>query len=80
MDAVNVNDMCPYDPEKAVALLKEAGYGPNHPLTFELMTNTEKSVFNIIGAVIKDQMSRLGVGVNIKLVDKVTYETVWLDK
>ena len=73
IDAVDVNAMCPYDPEKAVALLKEAGYGPSNPLAFELMTNTEKSVFNIIATVIKDQMSRLGVKVNIKLVDKVTW-------
>src|SRR5207245_1558513 len=48
LDAVNVNQMCPYDPNRAKALLTEAGYGPQKPLTFELMTNTEKSVFNVI--------------------------------
>ncbi len=73
IDAVNVNALCPYDPEKAVELLKQAGYDANNPLTFELMTNTEKSVFNIIGTVIKEQMSRIGVTVNLKLVDKVTW-------
>lgn len=73
LDTVNVNDMCPYDPDKAKALLHEAGYGPNHPLTFEIITDTEKAVFNAIATVIKEQMGRLGVTVNIKLVDKVTW-------
>jgi ABC-type transport system substrate-binding protein len=37
------------------------------------MTNTEKSVFNVIGTVIKEQMGRIGVTANIRLVDKVTW-------
>src|SRR5213594_1228195 len=72
-DTVDVTSMCPYDPAKAKALLAEAGYGPQKPLTFELMTNTEKSVFNVIATVIKEQMSRIGVTANIRLVDKVTW-------
>ena len=73
LDTVNVNDKCSYDPDKAKALLKEAGYDASNPLKFEIITNNEKAVFNIIATVIKDQMSRLGVDVNIKLVDKVTW-------
>jgi peptide/nickel transport system substrate-binding protein len=73
LDTVNVNDKCPYDPDKAKAVLKEAGYGPDNPLTFEIITDTEKSVFNVIATVIKEQMSRIGVTANIKLVDKVTW-------
>ena len=73
VDSVDVNHMCPYDPAKAKALLAEAGYGPQKPLTFELMTNTEKSVFNVIATVIKEQMARIGATANIKLVDKVTW-------
>src|SRR5262249_12876620 len=73
IDTVDINHMCPYDPVKARALLAEAGYGPSRPLTFELMTNTEKSVFNVIATVIKEQMARIGVTVNIRLVDKITW-------
>jgi peptide/nickel transport system substrate-binding protein len=73
LDTVNVNSMCPYDPDKAKALLKEAGHGPDNPLTFEIITDTEKSVFNVIATVIKEQMARIGVTANIKLVDKVTW-------
>lgn len=73
LDTVNVNALCPYDPARAKALLAEAGYGPHKPLTFEIITDTEKTVFNVIATVIKEQMARLGVTANIKLVDKVTW-------
>jgi len=73
LESVNVNSMCPYDQTKAKALLVEAGYGPSKPLTLELMTNTEKSVFNVIATVIKEQLARIGVTANIRLVDKVTW-------
>jgi peptide/nickel transport system substrate-binding protein len=73
LETVNVNHLCPYDPARAKALLAEAGYGAAKPLTFELMTNTEKSVFSVIATVIKEQMARLGVTANIRLVDKVSW-------
>ncbi len=73
LESVNVNHLCPYDTAKAKALLAEAGYGPSKPLTFELMTNTEKSVFSVIATVIKEQMARIGVTANIRLVDKVSW-------
>src|SRR5437016_7573419 len=76
MDTVDVTHLCPYDQAKAKALLAEAGYGPQKPLTFELMTNTDKSVFNVIATVIKEQMARLGVTVNIRVVDKVSWMNV----
>ncbi len=75
IDTVDVTSMCPYDPARARALLAEAGYGPQKPLTFELMTNTEKSVFSVIATVIKEQMARLGVTANIRLVDKPSWLT-----
>jgi ABC-type transport system substrate-binding protein len=73
LDSVDLNHLCPYDPAKARAMLAELGYGPQKPLTFELMTNTEKSVFNVIATVVKEQMARIGVTANIRLVDKVTW-------
>src|SRR5881296_229297 len=73
LDTVDVTAMCPYDQAKAKALLAEAGYGPQKPLTFELMTNTEKAVFNVIATVIKEQVARIGVTANLRLVDKVSW-------
>src|SRR5260370_34980223 len=37
------------------------------------MADTEKSVFNVIATVIKEQMTRIGVTANIRLVDKVSW-------
>ena len=73
LESVNVNHLCPHDQAKAKALLAEAGYGPSKPLTLELMTNTEKSVFNVIATVVKEQLARIGVTANIRLVDKVSW-------
>src|SRR5437660_1811677 len=72
LDTVDVNHMRPYDQDRARAVLAEAGYGAQKPLTFELMTNTEKSLFSVTATVIKEQMARIGVTANIPLVDKVT--------
>jgi peptide/nickel transport system substrate-binding protein len=73
LDTVNVNYLCPYDPEKARALLREAGYGTTKPLTFKLLTDNEKAVFHAIATVIKEQLARLGVTAEIQLVDKGTW-------
>src|SRR5947199_5178086 len=75
-DTADVTHLCPYDPAKAKALLADAGYGPQKPLTFELMTNTEKSVFSVITTVIKEQMARIDVPTNIRLTDKVSWMNV----
>jgi peptide/nickel transport system substrate-binding protein len=72
-DAVDVTSACPYDPARAKALLAEVGYGPEKPLTFEILTNTDKAIFNVIATVIKEQLGRIGVNTNIRLVDKVTW-------
>ncbi len=76
MDSVDVTHLCPYDPARAKALLAEAGYGPQKPLTFELMTSTEKSVFHVIATVIKEQMARIGATASIRVVDKVSWMSV----
>src|SRR5712691_2315509 len=73
LESVNVNPLCPYDQTKAKALLAEAGYGPSKPLTLELTATTEKSVFSVIATVIKEQLARIGVTANIRLVDKVSW-------
>ena len=43
------------------------------------MTSTEKSVFNVIVTVVKEQLARIGVTANIRLVDKVSWMNTALE-
>jgi ABC-type transport system substrate-binding protein len=61
----------PYNPEKARALLKEAGYDERNPLQYTILLNP----FNIIfAAPLKTQLERLGVvKVTIEVPDHPTF-------
>jgi ABC-type transport system substrate-binding protein len=75
-DYLDLNEMYPYDPAKARALLKEAGYDANTPLEFEVLTNNDAPFFADIATLLKSQMERIGVKVNIVMTDK----PAWLDR
>ena len=80
LESIDLNAKCPYDQAKAKALLKEAGYGPGgKPLNFEIMADTEKSVFNVIATVIKDQLARIDATANIRVLDKVSWMNTTLN-
>jgi peptide/nickel transport system substrate-binding protein len=69
-------EMYPYDPQKARALLQEAGFGLGHPLTFTILSPTIEPAFTNIPTLLKDQMARIGVQMKIEMLDKVT----WMDR
>jgi peptide/nickel transport system substrate-binding protein len=69
-DHLDLTEMYPYDPEKAKALLKEAGYDETHPAEFELLTNTDTPVFADSATLLKSQMEKIGVKVKIVVMDK----------
>jgi peptide/nickel transport system substrate-binding protein len=77
---VNLDAECPYDPEKARALLKEAGYDERHPLHYTIITNNEKAVFANIAVLLKEQYKKLGVETKIEVQDKVTWMTYMVGK
>ena len=52
---------------KAVELLKEAGYGPDHPLEFEMLYNTSEGHKQI--ATVMSQMWKQKLGVNATLAN-----------
>jgi peptide/nickel transport system substrate-binding protein len=77
---VDLNAMCPYDPEKARALLKEAGYDASRPLQFTMLTDNEKQVFANIATLLKEQYRKLGVEAKVEVQDKVTWMTYMVGK
>jgi len=75
-DYLDLSEMYPYNPDKARALLQEAGYGPNNPAEFELILNNDAPFFADAATLLKSQMEKIGVKVNLVMMDK----PAWLDR
>jgi peptide/nickel transport system substrate-binding protein len=68
-DAIDLNEMYPYDPEKAKQLLKEMGYDKNNPLSFTILLGNHDATLADIAALIKNQMAKIDVDAKINLMD-----------
>jgi peptide/nickel transport system substrate-binding protein len=68
-DAINLNEMYPYDPEKAKQILKEMGYDKNNPLSFTILLGNHDTTLADIAALIKNQMAKIDVDAKINLMD-----------
>jgi peptide/nickel transport system substrate-binding protein len=75
-DYLDLNEMYPYDPNKARALLKEAGHGADNPVEFELILNNDAPFFADAATLLKSQMEKIGVKVSLVMMDK----PAWLDR
>jgi peptide/nickel transport system substrate-binding protein len=63
-----------YDPLKAVSLLSQAGFdGQNKKLSFEITVPSNFNMHVDTAQVIADQLEKIGVTVNIRLVDWNTW-------
>ncbi|BBG64877.1 dipeptide-binding ABC transporter, periplasmic substrate-binding component [Hydrogenimonas sp.] len=58
-----------YDPERAKALLKEAGYTDKKPLEFTISTNANNSTRLYAAQIIQYQLARIGVRVKIRAME-----------
>jgi peptide/nickel transport system substrate-binding protein len=67
---VDFGDQFAYDPEKAKALLKEAGYDEKNPLRYSLMTHAAEESLPIIATIMKMQYAKLGVEVTVEVIDR----------
>lgn len=67
--AINLNEMYPYNPEKAKQLLKELGYDKNHPLSFTIILGNHDTTLADVAALIKNQMAKIDVNAKINLLD-----------
>jgi peptide/nickel transport system substrate-binding protein len=66
-------ELYPYNPEKAKALLKEAGFDERHPLKYALMTHGANPVLPTIATIIKTQLANSGVEVNVEVLDRPVF-------
>ncbi len=64
---VDMNNLYPYDTEKARALLEEAGYGDGLVLNMRLPRSYQEYVN--AGLVIADQLKAIGITVNVEIVE-----------
>jgi peptide/nickel transport system substrate-binding protein len=67
--AINLNEMYPYNPEKAKQLLKELGYDKSNPLSFTILLGNHDATLADIAALIKNQMAKIDVDAKINLMD-----------
>jgi ABC-type transport system substrate-binding protein len=72
----NLNEMYPYDPDKARALLQEAGHDASNPVEFDLILNNNAPFFADAATLLKSQMEKIGVKMNLIMMDK----PAWLDR
>lgn len=73
-DHIDFLDRFPYDPDKAKALLKEAGFDEKHPLKYTLTTFSAEPALPTIATIIKTQLAQIGVEVTIEIIDR----PIWL--
>jgi peptide/nickel transport system substrate-binding protein len=67
---IDFGEHFPYDPEKARALLKEAGYDAKKPLQYTIMTHGAEASLATIATIMKTQLAKLGVDVTVEVLDR----------
>jgi ABC-type transport system substrate-binding protein len=67
---IDFGEQYPYDPEKARALLKEAGFDEKNPLRYTIMTHGGEAALPTIATILKTQYARLGVEVTVEIIDR----------
>jgi peptide/nickel transport system substrate-binding protein len=72
-DQIDFGEDYPYDPEKARALLKEAGYGEKNPLRLSLMAHAAEAALPTVATILKTQYAKLGVEVTVEVIDRPIY-------
>jgi ABC-type transport system substrate-binding protein len=72
-DQIDFGEHYPYDPEKAKALLKEAGYDEKNPLRYSIMAHAAEAALPAVTTILKTQYVKLGVEVTIEVIDRPIY-------
>jgi peptide/nickel transport system substrate-binding protein len=69
-DHIDFGEQFPYNPEKAKALLKEAGYDEKNPLRYTIMTHGAEAALPTVATIIKTQLAKTGVEVTVEVIDR----------
>jgi peptide/nickel transport system substrate-binding protein len=67
---IDFGEQFPYDPEKAEALLKAAGFDQKNPLRYAIMTHGAEAALPSIATIIKSQYAKFGVEVTVDVIDR----------
>lgn len=70
---VDLSELYPYNPERARALLKEAGFDEKNPLRYTLMTHGAEPSLPIIATIVKTQMASIGAEVTVEVIDRPVF-------
>ncbi|MCS7149278.1 MAG: peptide-binding protein [Caldimicrobium sp.] len=85
----NIEKICSYDPEKALKLLEEAGfkrggdgilYKDGKPFEFTILTNQGNLARLLAAQIIQQDLSKLGIKVNIRVMEWTTLIHQFIDK
>jgi peptide/nickel transport system substrate-binding protein len=68
-DAVDLNEMYPYNPEKAKQLLTELGFTAQHPLPLTILVPNHDTTLADVATLIKNQLTKIGVDAKVNLMD-----------
>jgi len=74
---IDFEEQFPYDPNKAKALLKEAGYDAKNPLRYTLMTHSAEAALPTIATIMKTHYAKLGVDVTVEVLDRPIFLRRW---
>ena len=69
----DLSEVYPYDPEKAKALLKEAGFDAQNPLKYSLITHAGETALPTMATIMKTQLAKVGVELNVEVLDRPIY-------
>jgi ABC-type transport system substrate-binding protein len=73
LDHIDFGEQFPYDPAKARALLKEAGFDEKNPLRYTLMTHSAEPALPTIATIMKTQLAKIGVEVTVEVIDRPVF-------
>jgi peptide/nickel transport system substrate-binding protein len=72
-DHLDFGERFPYNPDKAKALLKEAGFDEKHPLKYTLTTHAAEPALPTVATIMKTQLAQIGVEVTIEIIDRPVF-------